>query len=177
MQVDLGKNTLGYQRYRAAVPRCARLLLRSALLLRVVDATRCWWSAVDTEWSCLACPLYNCKQLLVDLAARYPRLSYRDKRNRKEHPMTPDIYQVHSLAALLHRTQMAFVELQRQRAAAAAAVVDCPPATHLHCNTHGMPQVCSKRAFDGQVKKWRRMLHEWDLPDDAEQQVGSACKP
>lgn len=33
------------------------------------------------------------------------------------------------------------------------------------------PQVCSKRAFDGQIKKWRRMLHEWDLPEDAEQQV------
>lgn len=35
------------------------------------------------------------------------------------------------------------------------------------------PQVCSKRAFDGQIKKWRRMLHEWDLPEDAEQQVNA----
>ncbi|PRW32578.1 Oocyte-specific histone RNA stem-loop-binding 2 [Chlorella sorokiniana] len=73
-QVDLGKNTLGYQRYRAAVPR--------------------------------------------------------DKRNRKEHPITPDVH-----------------------------------------------QVCSKRAFDGQVKKWRRMLHEWDLPEGGEQQGEPALLP
>lgn len=26
-------------------------------------------------------------------------------------------------------------------------------------------QVCSKRAFEGQVKKWRRMLHTWDPPE------------
>ena len=24
---------------------------------------------------------------------------------------------------------------------------------------------CSKRAFDGQVRSWRRKLHEWDLPE------------
>lgn len=36
----------------------------------------------------------------------------------------------------------------------------------------GMPQtpdkhqLCSKRSFDGQVRKWRRMLHEWDPPAD-----------
>lgn len=60
-QVDLGKNTLGYQRYRTAVPR--------------------------------------------------------DRRSRKNDPSTPDVY-----------------------------------------------QICSKRAFEGQVKKWRRMLHVWDPP-------------
>lgn len=27
-----------------------------------------------------------------------------------------------------------------------------------------MHQSCSKRAFDGQVRKWRRMLHAWDPP-------------
>lgn len=26
-------------------------------------------------------------------------------------------------------------------------------------------QVCSKRCFDGQLKKWRRMLHEYDDPN------------
>lgn len=41
LQVDLGKNTLGYQRYRAAVPRCAHLWLHSALLLRMLGATGC----------------------------------------------------------------------------------------------------------------------------------------
>lgn len=61
-QIDLGKNTLGYQRYREAVPR--------------------------------------------------------EKRNRRTDPVTPDVY-----------------------------------------------QVCSKRAFEGQVKKWRRMLHTWDPPE------------
>ncbi|KAL4421471.1 hypothetical protein ABPG75_010762 [Micractinium tetrahymenae] len=60
-QIDMGKNTLGYQRYRQAVPR--------------------------------------------------------EKRNRKTDPITPNVY-----------------------------------------------QVCSKRAFEGQVKKWRRMLHSWDPP-------------
>lgn len=64
-QIDLGKNTLGYQRYREAVPR--------------------------------------------------------EKRNRKKDPSTPDVY-----------------------------------------------QVCSKRAFEGQVKKWRRMLHAWDPPGKEE---------
>ena len=28
--------------------------------------------------------------------------------------------------------------------------------------TPDVRQACSKRAFDGQVRKWRRMLHEWD---------------
>lgn len=32
-----------------------------------------------------------------------------------------------------------------------------PPACHL--------QMCSKRAFEGQVKKWRRQLHAWDPPE------------
>ncbi len=35
-----------------------------------------------------------------------------------------------------------------------------------HPNTPDVHQVASKRAFDGQVKKWRRMLHAWDLPGD-----------
>jgi len=30
--------------------------------------------------------------------------------------------------------------------------------------TPDVRQVCSKRAFDGQVKKWRRMLHAYDPP-------------
>ena len=29
-------------------------------------------------------------------------------------------------------------------------------------------QSCSKRAFDGQVKKWRRFLHTWDNHAGAE---------
>lgn len=37
-----------------------------------------------------------------------------------------------------------------------------------HPNTPDVYQKTSKRAFDGQVKKWRRMLHTWDLPGDAE---------
>ena len=37
-----------------------------------------------------------------------------------------------------------------------------------HPNTPDVHQKASKRAFDGQVKKWRRMLHAWDLPGDAE---------
>ncbi|KAK9836308.1 hypothetical protein WJX81_004102 [Elliptochloris bilobata] len=37
--------------------------------------------------------------------------------------------------------------------------------------TPDVRQVCSKRAFDGQIRKWRRMLHEYD-PSSA----GAACK-
>jgi len=38
-----------------------------------------------------------------------------------------------------------------------------------HQRTRGMPktpeknQKCSKRSFDGQIRKWRRQLHEWDV--------------
>lgn len=73
-QIDLGKNTLGYQRYREAVPR--------------------------------------------------------DARNRRTDPWTPDVH-----------------------------------------------QVCSKRAFEGQVKKWRRQLHAWDPPEDQEEGGTPALLP
>lgn len=32
--------------------------------------------------------------------------------------------------------------------------------------TPDVHQACSKRAFDGQVKKWRRELHAWDQSED-----------
>ncbi|KAL6778043.1 HBP1 [Auxenochlorella protothecoides x Auxenochlorella symbiontica] len=67
-QVDFGKNTLGYQRYREAIPR--------------------------------------------------------SQRRRNKDPSTPDVH-----------------------------------------------KACSKRAFDGQIKKWRRQLHEWDPPT---QEAGAA---
>lgn len=48
-----------------------------------------------------------------------------------------------------------------------------------HPRTPDVHQVTSKRAFDGQVRKWRRALHEWDpehtginesnIPDDADE--------
>lgn len=31
-------------------------------------------------------------------------------------------------------------------------------------STPDVHKACSKRAFDGQIKKWRRQLHEWDPP-------------
>ena len=36
-----------------------------------------------------------------------------------------------------------------------------------HPDTPDVTQICSKRSFDGQAKKWRRELHLWD-PDDNE---------
>ena len=73
------------------------------------------------------------------------------------------------------------------RARAAARAATRPSRSHTRCLTllpptppsearrslHGglvpvdpvtpdVAQACSKRAFDGQVRKWRRMLHAWD---------------
>lgn len=39
------------------------------------------------------------------------------------------------------------------------------------------PQLCSKRAFEGQVKKWRRQLHVWDPPEVRPAQTLSAAPP
>jgi histone RNA hairpin-binding protein len=35
---------------------------------------------------------------------------------------------------------------------------------YVHPQTPDIKQVCSKRSWDGQVKKWRRRLHEFDPP-------------
>eukprot|EP00959_Pyramimonas_sp_CCMP1952_P102344 2141001-Pyramimonas_sp.AAC.1 len=37
-----------------------------------------------------------------------------------------------------------------------------------HPVTPDVRQICSKRSWDGQVKKWRRALHEWDPEAGAE---------
>lgn len=31
-----------------------------------------------------------------------------------------------------------------------------------HATTPNIYQVCSKRSWDGQMRKWRRYLHQWD---------------
>eukprot|EP00889_Picochlorum_renovo_P000779 jgi/Picre1/27809/NNA_000773.t1 len=49
-----------------------------------------------------------------------------------------------------------------------------------HKRSKGLPrtpdvyQKCSKRAFDGQVRKWRRRLHDWDLPDTSAANVSAS---
>jgi hypothetical protein len=43
-----------------------------------------------------------------------------------------------------------------------------------HPRTPDVHQSCSKRAFDGQVRKWRRMLHEWD-PEAAAAEAAAAA--
>ena len=40
--------------------------------------------------------------------------------------------------------------------------------------TPDVRQSCSKRAFDGQVRKWRRMLHEWDPEGEGGAGAGEA---
>lgn len=35
-----------------------------------------------------------------------------------------------------------------------------------HPDTPDVHQICSKRSFDGQAKKWRRELHLWDPEDE-----------
>jgi hypothetical protein len=40
-----------------------------------------------------------------------------------------------------------------------------------HPRTPDVKQVCSKRSFDGQVKKWRRLLHAWDPPVEEDEEV------
>ena len=42
--------------------------------------------------------------------------------------------------------------------------------------TPDVHQVCSKRAFDGQVRKWRRMLHAWDPPEGEEEGGGADAR-
>jgi len=41
--------------------------------------------------------------------------------------------------------------------------------------TPDVRQACSKRAFDGQVRKWRRMLHEWDPEGEQQQETGEGA--
>mmetsp|Transcript_38144 Transcript_38144/g.107796 ORF Transcript_38144/g.107796 Transcript_38144/m.107796 type:complete len:294 (+) Transcript_38144:304-1185(+) len=36
--------------------------------------------------------------------------------------------------------------------------------------TPDVTQICSKRAFDGQIKQWRRMLHQFDPPADEDEE-------
>lgn len=43
--------------------------------------------------------------------------------------------------------------------------------------TPDVRQACSKRAFDGQVRKWRRMLHEWDPEGEGGDEGDAAAKP
>ena len=40
-----------------------------------------------------------------------------------------------------------------------------------HPRTPDAKQVCSKRSFDGQVKKWRRLLHAWDPPVEEDEEL------
>ncbi|KAL4855654.1 IMPACT family member in pol 5'region [Chlorella vulgaris] len=70
------------------------------------------------------------RQKQIDLGKN--TLGYQQGRNKKQDPMTPDVY-----------------------------------------------QMCSKRAFEGQVKKWRRQLHTWDPPEegDVEPAAGPASNP
>ena len=37
-----------------------------------------------------------------------------------------------------------------------------------HPRTPSATQQCSKRSWDGQVRKWRRLLHAWDPPPESE---------
>jgi len=39
--------------------------------------------------------------------------------------------------------------------------------TKVHPRIPDIHQVCSKRSWDGQVRKWRRQLHDYDLPEAA----------
>ena len=41
--------------------------------------------------------------------------------------------------------------------------------------TPDIHQACSKRAFDGQVRKWRRMLHAWDPVEEGDDPSGPAA--
>eukprot|EP00007_Cunea_sp_BSH-02190019_P005832 CAMPEP_0174241254 /NCGR_PEP_ID=MMETSP0417-20130205/22442_1 /TAXON_ID=242541 /ORGANISM="Mayorella sp, Strain BSH-02190019" /LENGTH=452 /DNA_ID=CAMNT_0015320463 /DNA_START=62 /DNA_END=1417 /DNA_ORIENTATION=+ len=47
--------------------------------------------------------------------------------------------------------------------------------TREHPRTPDKTQVCSKRSWDGQVRKWRRLLHEFDTaPADDEEEIDMA---
>lgn len=40
-----------------------------------------------------------------------------------------------------------------------------------HPRTPDPYQVCSKRSYDGQIRKWRRLLHEYDPPEEDDEEV------
>lgn len=40
----------------------------------------------------------------------------------------------------------------------------------VHPRTPDIRQVCSKRSWDGQIRKWRRLLHEFDPPKDEDEE-------
>jgi histone RNA hairpin-binding protein len=42
--------------------------------------------------------------------------------------------------------------------------------TKAHPRTPDIRQVCSKRSWDGQIRKWRRLLHEFDPPKDEDEE-------
>lgn len=52
------------------------------------------------------------------------------------------------------------------------------PGNKKHPSTPDPYQVCSKRAFDGKLRSWRRILHEWDPRDPQQRRADAAahCK-
>jgi len=54
------------------------------------------------------------------------------------------------------------------------ATVPAESRTKSHPRVPDVRQVCSKRSWDGQVRKWRRQLHDYDLSESAGQILNAA---
>lgn len=74
-----------------------------------------------------------------------------------------------SVARARHRRTVA-CRRSCARCSTCSAVVNCvrcrSQRTAAHPRTPNIHKVCSKRSFDGLVRKWRRLLHDYDLPGD-----------
>lgn len=108
-QIDLGKNTLGYQRYREAVPRCVGPDPALAPAARRSCAAACPGRsqalslvAGSHGWGGLRCACcYVAPAGWLGATPCCPPtclppspFACREKRNRKKDPSTPDVYQV-----------------------------------------------------------------------------------
>ena len=97
-QIEYGKNTTGYARYRKMVKKSERKLR--------IRTNRSFHEHVDKEQK---------PEIKENGGNGDVQQNDHQEREEQEDPVTPDIH-----------------------------------------------QICSKRSFDGQVRKWRRMLHKWD---------------
>ena len=179
-QIDFGKNTRGYQRYSAAVPRYNEERRRHCSMERRNDG-----GDDDARGS-----LFRFSEPF-SFASELENTSFRGRQSscfsrRGEGAVSRAIRArkrggksrtVPACFSIFRRLFFFFSLLDRLRLALSLSLFHLFSTPNYHSDKrrflHGglvpidpmtpdVRQACSKRAFDGQVRKWRRMLHEWD---------------